>query len=143
MKIKHKSHFVYFQIIIGKIKKQMCATTRTKFEPKEGELCLTDIEKYIHEWPQLAEILKVDKENAQAEVHWYKGCKSGPWKPCTIRSQCDKVPRFVPFTEIVPLSCIWLSGFQLTPTNVLPSKVKKAIENHRQESPSTSTCADE
>ena len=68
LKIKHKCHFVYFQIIVGKIKKQMCAITRTKFEPKEGELCLTDVEKYIYEWPQLAEILNVDKENAQAEV---------------------------------------------------------------------------
>ena len=68
----------------------------------------------------------------QAEVEWFKGCKSGPWKPCTVRPQGEKGPRFVPFTELVPLSCIWLWGFELTAACALGKKTTNCKRTEEQ-----------
>ena len=34
----------------------------------------------------MAKILVVYEDEGQAEVEWFKGCKSGPWKPCIAKS---------------------------------------------------------
>ena len=38
----------------------------------------------------MTKILAVYEAEGQAEMEWFKGCKSGPWKPCTERCQGEK-----------------------------------------------------
>lgn len=89
-------------------------------------MVLLYLEKYSHEWPQVAKVLDI-KEDV-LELHWYKGSKTTSWSPATIRVKGCKGGKVMPFTENVTKSSVWLSGFQLTSSGLLPKYVREQMD---------------
>ena len=61
-------------------------------------------------------------------IHWFKGCMTGSWSPCTRPARGEKGKRS-PWLEEIPISSVWLYGFSLTPAGKLSQKTKDQIED--------------
>lgn len=95
---------------------------------KEGDMVLTDLDQYSDEWPQVGQVISVISGLDTCKLHWFKGCKSGTWNPCTIPMPGQRGKR-MPWVEEVKKGSIWLV-FELTHKKLLPKNVKDAIDKY-------------
>lgn len=112
-------------VIIGKA----CGPRNSTQEVQVDDFVLVDIPKYAGEWPQVCCILGIDCQHVT--VRWYKGSKTTAWTPCTRRVKGAR-GKTEPWTETVSRSQIWTSGFALTPSGLLPKKIRDDLEVYEQ-----------
>ena len=90
-------------------------------------MVLTDVEKYVDEWPQVGKIVTLEADFVK--IQWFKGSKTGQWNPCTVPVPGQRGKR-MPWHETISVSDIWMTDFSLTNKNCLPKHVKDAIDNY-------------
>ena len=94
---------------------------------QEGDMVLCDVERYHDEWPQVARVLNIDRD--EYKILWYKGSMTGAWTPATRRVKGAK-GKTETYEDIVSQSELWFSGFRLTPAGNLTKVTKDKLKSY-------------
>ncbi|CAG2222513.1 unnamed protein product [Mytilus edulis] len=87
-----------------------------------GEMVLLNLKEYEKEWPQVAQVINFDEETCM--IHWFRGSKTKPWKPCSRVIQGKKGKREA-WTQTINKTEIIRNSFCLTKGGFLPKNVKE------------------
>ncbi|CAC5396044.1 unnamed protein product [Mytilus coruscus] len=116
----------YKDLVVGKKKSDSQGENNT-ISVSIGEMVLLNLEEYKKEWPQVAQIIDFDEETCM--IHWYRGSKTKPWKPCSRMIQGKKGKREA-WTQKISKTEIMRNSFCLTKGGFLPKNVKEFCKSH-------------
>ncbi|CAG2192773.1 unnamed protein product [Mytilus edulis] len=114
------------QLVVGKKKSDSQGDNNT-ITVSVGEMVLLNLKEYEKEWPQVAQVINFEEETCM--IHWFRGSKTKPWKPCSRVIQGKKGKREA-WTQTINKTEIIRNSFCLTKGGFLPKNVKEFCKSH-------------